>query len=74
MKLKNTCKGAIWIKGIKINPQDTKEVPITRPEVMASELRTKVEIIKDNKKSVPIEKAAKKTRSRKKWLVKSKIN
>jgi hypothetical protein len=46
MNVKNTCRGAIWIKGIKVAPGETKEIPrLTRPEVMASPLRTKIEIV-----------------------------
>ena len=60
MKLKNTCRGTIWIKGIGIKPQQIRDIPITKPEVLASELRTKVQIVKDETKSVPLSRPPKK--------------
>ena len=50
MKLRNRCKGTTTVRGVDILPGETKEVPgVTKPEVMNSSLRTRVQIVKDKK-------------------------
>jgi hypothetical protein len=51
MKVKNKRRGTIWIKGIQIRPGETADIPkLTKPEVLMTGLRTKLEIVTEERR------------------------
>lgn len=40
----------MWLRGVRINPGEIQDIPgITRPEIMLSDLRTRVQIVTKKK-------------------------
>jgi hypothetical protein len=54
MKIQNKTKGALTIKGIRVEPDEIKDIPgLTVPDIKATHLKTWVKIINDKPSSPP---------------------